>query len=212
MGLRGYCLGLVVAAAGVSMGVGVAIAGPQPACGSPYPCAQPDGSTGGGSSTQAFLGLRWDFGAQGPALTGGVRYLKSDDGDTVYGAQFDGSLPLTGDSHLPKLRLLGVFGSEAVQGQIGGGYDFGKQTAIVSGGLQGPYIEGGIDYGLDGSVAPYVGLNSLKKPDIADGLSCPDPYSLLPVTNGTVDFDSSEVLVDPSYIAEGQTCIWAGST
>jgi hypothetical protein len=171
-----------------------------------YDCAAP-GAAGSSSSTQAFIGLRWDFGAKGPAVTGGVRYLKSNDDDGVYGAQFDASLPLTGDTHLPKLRLLGLFGSSTVQGQLGGGYDFAKETFIISAGLQGPYLEGGLDYGLDGSFAPYIGINSLKKPELGGGAACPADYTLIAVTDNVGEYLSNPVYVDDQYISGGQACI-----
>lgn len=198
-------IGLSFAAVAGSL-VFVTSASAIPGCGFPVQCAAP-GAGGEESSTQAFLGMRWDFGAAGPALTGGVRVLKSNGEDGVYGVQADGSLPLTGDSHLPKLRVLGLFGTKDVQAQVGGGYDFAIDSAIISGGLQGPYVEGGLDYGLDGSLAPYIGVNSLKAPELGGGAACPADYTLVAVDGNEATYQTHTVYVDDQYISGGQACI-----
>ncbi len=199
---------LSIALGGAAGSAAPVLSAPQPACGYDYTCVAPGGGSSGGDSTAAFLGLRWDLGSAGPALSGGVRYLRSDDGEQVYGAQVDASLPLTGDIHLPKLRLMGIAGTVDVQGQIGGGFDFARDTAIISGGVQGPNVEGGLDFGLDGSLAAYLGVNSLKRPEYSGGaLSCPPFYTLAQVDGGVVEFHGDDVIVTDEFITNGQSCL-----
>lgn len=199
-----------IAVAGLALGAGTANAG-RFDC-NDFDCILPTGgSASGGESTQAFVGLRWFFGTNSPALVGGLRYLKSNGDNGVAGAQFDASLPLFNtESHLPKLRLLGLFGTQDVQVQLGGGYDFGRGTMVVSAGVQGPYIDLGVDYGIDKSLAFYAGLTSLKRPEIGgDGaLSCGDEHDLVAVIGNLADYDSYVgIYIDDGMINAGYTCL-----
>lgn len=201
-----FYLSLAVVVAALPTG-SAAIAAPYFLCENNISCAAPGGG-GSGDETAVFAGLRWSFGEAAPAIVGGVRYLKSDDGDSAYGAQADVALPLiTSGAHLPKVRLLGLFGNTTVQGQLGGGYDFAKDTFILSAGLQSPHLEGGLDYGLDGSFTPYVGVNSLAKPKLDGELSCGNGYTLASVTDNIAEYQSYPVYIDDANITDGQTCI-----
>lgn len=180
---------------------------------SDFTCTAPiGGGDTSGSSTAAFLGLQWSFGSNSPQLTGGVRWLHSGDDDSVYGLKVDASVPLNAE-FLPTLRLLGVYGSETVQGEFGGGYDFARDAFILSAGAQVPHVNFAINFGLDGYVEPIVGINSLAKPDFGSAaVTCPADYVDYEVAGGSGTYTTEisgigTVLVDDKYVASGHVCV-----
>ena len=112
--------------------------------------------------TTGFIGLQFDLNAFQPQLIGGVRYTKTDSDNDVFGAKADIALPLMGD-HIfkPTVRFMSIYGSPKVQGEAGGGYNFGEQQFLFAIGAQGPYVNGGLNYQMDGSFHPLIGINSL---------------------------------------------------
>lgn len=115
----------------------------------------------GGSETTATIGLRFDFGDMNPEIVGSVRHTNTNSSNHVTGGVGEISIPLMRGRNLaPTVRLLGTVGSPTVQGLAGAGYDFGNQQLLLSGGVQGPFVEGGLDVQLDGTLHPYLGVNS----------------------------------------------------
>ena len=115
------------------------------------------------SETTAFVGVQLNFGDMTPALVGGVRYTKTDTKNDVTGVQGDAAIPLMGAApFMPTVRVMGLMGSTEVQGEAGIGYNLGSQQFLLGAGAQGPYVNGGMNLELDGSLHPYIGANSLK--------------------------------------------------
>ena len=53
-----------------------------------------------------------------------------------------------------------MVGSPSVQGLAGFGYDFANQQPLLGLGVQGPYVEGGVNYLFDGQFHPYLGIDT----------------------------------------------------
>lgn len=120
------------------------------------------------SDTVVFFGLQWNFGSSIPEMVLGARYTKSNAEDNVFGAKFDVSFPLDPIKwKQPAFRLMGLNGSCNVQGELGLGLSFAEMKPFVAAGLQAPYINGGVNLGLDTKIQPYLGLNSLAAPNCA---------------------------------------------
>ncbi len=120
------------------------------------------------SDTVAFLGFQWNFGSKAPELVLGARYTQSDAENSLLGAKLDLAFPLDSAKWTtPTLRLMGVDGGCNVQGELGLGMSFADTKPFVAAGIQGPYVNGGVDLGFDGRYAPYLGLSSLAAPSCA---------------------------------------------
>lgn len=115
----------------------------------------------GVDQTNAGIGLRFEFGDNVPEIVGVVRHTYTDTNNTVTGALAEVAIPLSEKLHFgPKLRVMGLVGSPSVQGEAGIGYDFANQQPLIGVGIQGPYVEAGANYLLDGQLNPYVGANT----------------------------------------------------
>lgn len=111
------------------------------------------------------IGLRFSFGDMVPKVVGGVRRTTTDKSSDVTGFQADVAVPLTPDAFMkPEVRVLGLAGDRDALGQAGVGFDFGSGQAFVSGGVQGPNVEGGVNVGLGGKFDPYLGANTFGRP------------------------------------------------
>ena len=140
---------LVVAASGMLLST-MAFAG----------VAMPAATFSGVSDTRAGIGLRFEFGDNAAEIVGSVRHTWTDTNNRVTGALAEIAVPvITKRNHGPKIRAMGLFGSTSVQGLAGIGYDFANQQPLLGVGVQGPYVEGGANYLLNGEFHPYVGAN-----------------------------------------------------
>ena len=143
---------LVFAASGMLLST-MAFAG----TGVPIPAA----TFSGVSDTRAGIGLRFEFGDDAAEIVGSVRHTWTDTNNTVTGGLAEIALPvITKRNHGPKIRALGLVGSTSVQGLAGIGYDFANQQPLLGVGVQGPYVEGGVNYLLNGEFHPYIGANT----------------------------------------------------
>lgn len=165
------------------------------------------------SQTVGFVGLRWDFGAEAPAITAGLRYTRTDIDDSVLGAKFDLSLDLEKDvTFTPTIRLLGVAGNRDIQGELGVGIRTFDWQGMMTAGVQLPYINAGANLTFDGTLAPFVEVNGLGRPAapvLVNGeFTCPEgPSRLVPVVDGMIDPDNYDPLtVDDSDVVGGFTC------
>ncbi|WP_347989774.1 hypothetical protein [Methylomonas sp. AM2-LC] len=141
--------------------------------------------------------LKWTFG-EGffPELVVGFRHASVSSNGDVYGGDasfafkiFDGK----SWGFLPgKFRLKYFNGADYLQAEVGGGYDFGKNSFFVGIGGQAPFSTLGLDYSFTASnpLEPYFMLNSLgqyTKPGTRQLLSCPSGTQLL--ANGNCAFN-----------------------
>ena len=114
----------------------------------------------GVSDTRAGIGLRFEFGDDAAEVVGSVRHTWTDTNHTVTGGLAEIAFPvITKRNHGPKIRAMGLVGSTSVQGLAGIGYDFANQQPLLGVGVQGPYVEGGANYLLNGEFHPYIGAN-----------------------------------------------------
>lgn len=120
------------------------------------------------NETVFFGGLQWNFGSSSPDAILGVRTTKSERNTSVYGAKFDVAIPIDSKRwNLPTVRLLGLGGDCHVQGEAGVGLNFATTSPIFALGIQAPYSTAGINYSVPNKFAPYIGVNSLRKPACA---------------------------------------------
>jgi hypothetical protein len=213
--MRGAVVGVLGVAAGGFAGAVPVQAVPAASCGNGAQCEAPTvpaGGTQAGQSTQAYAGLRWNFGDQKPAIVTGLRFTNTDPSGLVLGAKLDAAFTLGGDSFAPTVRLLGVAGNRLVQGEFGFGVDTATMSALLAAGVQLPYAAAGANFSLDGYIAPYVEVNGLSqpaKPLVVDGaMTCPDHFSLLEVdSDNLVWVGQWPISISSTYIRDGSTCV-----
>jgi len=116
--------------------------------------------------TVASIGLRIEFGdVVKPSVVAAVRTTTTDTSNDVTGALAEVAVPIDPEGDFsPVFRVMGIFGNTDVQGLAGIGYDFGKNQGILGLGAQGDYVDGGLNFGLDGTFSPYVGGSSYDGP------------------------------------------------
>ena len=137
---------------------------------------------GGVDQTSVGIGLRFEFGDNVPEVVGTVRHTYTDTNNTVTGALAEVAIPLSEKLKFgPKVRAMGLVGSPSVQGEAGIGYDFANQQPLIGVGIQGPYIEGGVNYLFDGEFHPYLGVDTFGNAPSRDTIvTIPPPP--IPVT------------------------------
>jgi len=129
-----------------------------------------------------YAGLKWTFGAGFyPEVVVGFRHASVSSNGDAYGGDasfafsiYDGK---TFGLQPGKLRLKYFNGADYMQGEVGGGYDFGKSSFFAGIGGQAPFSNIGLDYNFTASnpLEPYFMLNSLgqySKPKVNKVLSC----------------------------------------
>jgi hypothetical protein len=133
-------------------------------------------TTTSASDTVAFMGLQWNFGVSVPEFVVGTRYTQSNSDNIAAGAKLDVAFPLTAKQwKLPTLRLMGLYGTCTVQGELGLGASLSDMKPFVAAGAQGPYVNGGANISLEAKANPYFGFNSLGAPDCATvSMTIPD--------------------------------------
>jgi hypothetical protein len=114
------------------------------------------------------MGLQWNFGASVPEFVVGTRYTQSNSDNIAAGAKLDVAFPLAAKQwKMPTLRLVGLYGTCAVQGELGLGASLSDMKPFVPAGAQGPYFNGGANISLEAKANPYIGFDSLGSPDCA---------------------------------------------
>ena len=144
---------------------------------SPPPAPAPP-TFAGVNDTRAGIGLRYEFGDNALEVVGTVRQTYTDTNNAVTGGLAEIALPLvTKRQRLPKLRVMGLYGSTGIQGEAGFGYDFANQQPLLALGIQGPYVEGGINVLLNQEFHPYLGANTFG--NAPDKQTVPAPVVLM---------------------------------
>lgn len=162
-------------------------------------------------TTQAFAGINWTFGA-GPELVVGLRALRVNQDQRVAGARLEATFPFSARTiAFDKLRLRLVGGHRKGMYELGGGYSFAGQGAVLSGALQTDHVVAGTDFALNTlQWQPFVGVNTLdraKAPEVRqDGsLGCAaGTGTLTPV--GTVQTSNGGTPVPAGVQVNGYTC------
>jgi hypothetical protein len=108
-----------------------------------------------------------------PELVAGYRFASVTNNGATQGGDLSMSFKITGKTelnnliHLCKLRAKYLNGTDYLQGEVGGGWDFTNKGLFASVSAQGPFVNTGLDYNLSGknaigkSFSPYLEFNSL---------------------------------------------------
>ncbi len=126
------------------------------------------------NETVVFGGIQWNFGSSKPELVLGARSTQSNSTSHVTGVKFEMAIPM--DSirwKMPTFRAMGLAGSCDVQGEAGLGWNFATNHPLFALGVQAPYSTLGVNYSIPNSFAPYLGVNSLRKPACAFKANAP---------------------------------------
>ena len=145
------------------------------------PTIDPTITKSGRNDNRLYVGINWNFGVRdGATAVVGYRVAKVAAGGHVHGYKAEISYVLSGaPMGLGEARLKYLNGSRSAQGEAGAGYSFASQAFLVNLGVQGPYVNGGVDYLFDKGWLASIGVNTLsrvKKP--TETLSCPAGYTL----------------------------------
>jgi hypothetical protein len=119
------------------------------------------------TDTRVFVGLQWNFGNSRPEIMLGAQHTETDSDNQVVGGKFDVALPFDLHDIKPTVRLLALAGNREVQGELGLGIQTFDWKSLIAVGAQLPFVDFGANYVFDEAFKPYIGLNSLKKPDAA---------------------------------------------
>jgi hypothetical protein len=113
----------------------------------------------------ALIGLQWNFSSSAPELVLGARATSTKSSDRVNGVKFDIAIPLSEAKWTkPTVRVLGVVGNRDVLGEAGVGYSFAASSFVLAAGVQGPFVNAGVNYLIGSSLMPYIGVNSFNRP------------------------------------------------
>ena len=139
-----------------------------------------------------YAGLKWTFGDSFyPEVVVGFRHASVSSNGDAYGGDASFAFKVYDGKSFGfqpgKLRLKYFNGADYMQGEVGGGFDFGKNSFFVGIGGQAPFSNIGLDYNFTASnpLEPYFMLNSLgqyTKPGVHRTLSCAPGTSFNPVT------------------------------
>jgi len=110
-----------------------------------------------------YAGLKWTLGGSFvPEVVVGYRHGNINSNGDTYGGDVSFSFQVYGGLQPGKLRLKYFNGSDYLQGEVGGGYDFSKGFFAGIGG-NAPFSNLGVDYHFSDPAAlvPYFMLDSL---------------------------------------------------
>jgi hypothetical protein len=119
------------------------------------------------TDTRVFVGLQWNFGNSRPEIMLGAQHTETDSDNSVVGGKFDVALPFDLQNLKPTVRLLALAGNRDLQGELGLGIQTSDWKPLIAVGAQLPFVDFGANYVFDEAFKPYIGLNSLKKPEPA---------------------------------------------
>jgi hypothetical protein len=162
--------------------------------------------------TRFVAGVQLDLGTLAPSLYFAVRSAETTTHDQVYGAMLDVSVPALPqllDAN-PIVRVMGLAGNRGFQGEAGAGLRVRDLAPVLAAGVQAPYVNGGLNYIWGDGLHPYAGVSTFGRaiaPHRRGGTqSCPSGYSLTPVTNGTLLYDTFTIPVAATVTSGGNTC------
>lgn len=186
-------------------------ADPCPICEAPIPGESVSSAS---SQTVGFVGLRWSFGSDAPAVTAGVRHTRTEIDERVLGVKLDISLDLKTDlTFTPTIRLLGLAGNRDIQGELGLGFQTSDWQGLVAAGVQLSYFNAGANLTFDGTLSPYAEINGLGRPSapvLIDGeMTCSNPaFWLVPVPGDyeIEPYDTILFTVDLADVVDNFTC------
>ncbi len=137
-----------------------------------------------------YGGLKWTYGEGWiPEVVAGYRHTELSTNGDAQGADIsiafkvNPTLPLDKIIQPGKLRVKYLNGIDAVQGEVGGGYDFAHNSFFTGISVQGPYVNAGVDYSfsVNSPFSTFLMINSLgiyNRPHKTT-FSCPDQSTLV---------------------------------
>ncbi|MCE9658204.1 MAG: hypothetical protein K8R60_06555 [Burkholderiales bacterium] len=128
-----------------------------------------------------YAGINWNFGVRnGATAVLGYRDAKVKSNSNVEGWKVEATWVLSGaPMGFGEVRAKYLKGERDVQGELGLGFSGAHEAFLLNGGVQGPYINGNVDYLFNKGWLASIGantLNKVKKPKKSE--SCPAGYFL----------------------------------
>ncbi len=111
-----------------------------------------------------YGGLKWTFdGGIAPEIIVGYRHAEVTSNGYAQGADISFAFKVFDGLQPGKLRIKYFDGSDYMQGEVGGGYDFGKGGFFAGIGGNAPFSNLGVDYNFSqpSPLEPYFMLDSL---------------------------------------------------
>ena len=128
-----------------------------------------------------YVGINWNFGVRnGATAVVGYRDAHIKTNNNVDGWKVEATWVLSGaPMGFGEIRAKYLKGERDVQGELGLGFSGAHEAFLLNGGVQGPYVNGNIDWlwgkGLLFSIGANT-LDSVKKPKKTN--TCPPGYTL----------------------------------
>jgi hypothetical protein len=126
------------------------------------------------NSNMGYGGVKWTLGGSlVPEIVAGYSYASITNNGATQGGDISMSFKITGKTelnnliHLGKLRAKYLNGTDYLQGEVGGGWDFANKGLFAGVSAQGSFVNTGLDYDFSGknafgkSFSPYLEFNSL---------------------------------------------------
>ena len=128
-----------------------------------------------------YVGINWNFGARtGATAVLGYRDAHVKKNGNVDGWKAEATWVLSGaPMGFGEIRAKYLKGEREVQGEIGAGFSGAHEAFLLNAGVQGPYINGNLDYLFNKGFLGSIGVNSLDKVKKPKKVStCPPGYTL----------------------------------
>jgi len=128
-----------------------------------------------------YVGINWNFGARdGATAVLGYRDAHVKKNSNVDGWKVEATWVLSGaPMGFGEVRAKWLKGERDVQGELGAGFSGAHQAFLLNAGVQGPYINGNLDYLFNKGILASIGVNSLDKVKKPKKVStCPAGYTL----------------------------------
>lgn len=117
------------------------------------------------TNTKGIVGIQMTFGNKvAPEIFAGVVHASKSSSDHYSGAKallywdfVQGLMP-------SKFKVLVLDGGAHLQGELGGGYSFGQHGGFFTAGASGNNLTAGVDFSPNAGLAPYVGVQTPKRP------------------------------------------------
>jgi hypothetical protein len=118
------------------------------------------------AETRVMAGVQWNFGTSTPEFVVGVRRIETRRGDSTFGGKFDIAIPLSMKNFkTPIVRVMALAGNRDIQAEFGFGVKLLEWKAVAGLGVQAPYTNGGVNYIFGDGLNPYLGINTLARPN-----------------------------------------------
>jgi hypothetical protein len=135
----------------------------------------------GRNDNTVYVGINWNFGARtGATAVLGYRDAHVDKKNNVDGWKVEATWVLSGaPMGFGEVRAKYLKGERDIQGELGAGFSGAHQAFLLNAGVQGPYINGNLDYLFNKGILGSIGVNTLDKvKKRKESTTCPPGYTL----------------------------------